>query len=149
MWQYTNSDELYHYGVLGMKWGKRKAGYVTVYQAQKNATKAAEQARKESIAKDKAAGVKGIGSFAKVNRHALAAKRKAYDESIAADKAHNKQLRAEKKAKRKIVSNSTRGEQKAKELLKKFEANNIKVDDIKRKGQKVTIKAEGNTWTIS
>lgn len=101
--------ELCHYGVKGMKWGVRKKhDYVTVYQAQRNATKAAEEARKASIAESRASGPKGIGSFHKANRKALNAKRKAYGESIAKDRAYNKQIKADKKANKQKMNQELR-----------------------------------------
>ena len=33
MWKYQNTDELYHYGVLGMKWGQHKYGDKYVYKS--------------------------------------------------------------------------------------------------------------------
>ena len=52
MWRYNYSNELYHYGVIGMKWGKRKAqsgsSYVSTSARQKQITKEYKQAKKNT-----------------------------------------------------------------------------------------------------
>lgn len=100
------NQELYHYGVPGMKWGKRKDKYITVRQGTKNARAAGREAWQKTtvesggklVGKSKSIAVyKNPADKFRGKKSARAAYIDAARESAKADKSYNKSLKEENK----------------------------------------------------
>lgn len=111
---YEASDELCHYGVKGMKWGRRryqnsdgsltpagKKRYITVRDGYNNARKAYKNAYNSSTEQSggKKKGLVTIHESGKAKREARNSGRKAAIESVRNDKAANKEARNTPEAK--------------------------------------------------
>lgn len=97
------ANELYHYGIKGQKWGvrryQRKDGTYTPAGMKRRAREAGDNAAQESWAKSKASSdARKLGSGRRAMNAASAARRQARYDSLRSDSAHNKQIRADKKA---------------------------------------------------
>ena len=99
MWQYRPTEELYHYGVPGMRWGVRKEydDAVADYHRQKSVE--AEAEKRYNTANDRYNSLRSAAKAQRGNIRSLK-KQKRYDEANAAKaaaKSAKKDLKAAKK----------------------------------------------------
>lgn len=98
MWSYNqtvSSDELYHYGVPGIKWGRRKARYeAKASEARKSARKLQEGARNSSGRKSDRKAYKAQNERIKANTYSQKAKEAGRKEKFVNERAQVKKSRS-------------------------------------------------------
>lgn len=111
-----NNNELMHYGIPGMRWGKGRKTPMTAAQARVAKTKAAYKAAKKQYSKDfsKSSTLYGAWGPGNKERH-----NKTYESALKANKAE----KAYKKAKKDAKIDKQRQKEKGKAAIEKAKAN--------------------------
>lgn len=139
MWEYNqtiNSDELYHYGVLGMKWGVHRAS-----KRLSNAT--TKEQRDKAIAKLQKHRTKATSEITKLNKK-LPKLQKAVDKNVMKNDQHAQRLKIKSAKLKKKSTGFFVSEAKAQKLLSKAMRLDIKSDAMIAKSNEAKAKLDKN-----
>lgn len=124
---YNNSEELIHYGVLGMRWGIRRTPEQLRRAAGKLSTKNSRY--NDIVVKESSKASKGSPKAAKLRSKAAKARKKEYGMFTSKSKADELEYKAKKWEARASVLETTGNKHKAKadKFLAKINKNNEKI----------------------
>ncbi len=134
-----NNEELYHHGVLGMKWGHRKAVPMSSGQARVARAKAAYKAANKQYSKDfnRASSYSSrhliSQYFGKNKKTSNDNWGKAYDSATAANKAKKAYKQAKTNLKRSNVKNYSKQYNKASSMSDRADAEFAKAKEMRKK----------------
>lgn len=134
MWQYQNTDELYHYGRLGMKWGYHIFGDKYKYKSreQKNVVKQLKKLSKIGVNK------KNNSDYSKL-KNKLKRLKKRDNKELASYKKEVAKKRVQKITERKVKQEKTKQEETK---IKKSGTKGLTDNELKKQNERLRLENE-------